>query len=163
MNRLRRMSQSKVNVLTGSLSAPILSDSRREGDLLGEKMDITDIQTNSGPHVLMKEIEIHFEGDGLLGIEFENRDGKAEVKGAMGGTVASEYIELLGQRSSLIDRISQNVKEFDALIMPTVPQIAPSLSEVSEDEDKYHRTNLAMLRTDSHQFAQWVCVKYSLP
>ena len=94
------MGQSKIGPhgLTGSVSEPALSDRRRRNSFLGgvnPSIDIKEIQTNSGPPVLMEEIAIHFEGDGLLGIVFENKDEIAVVKGTVCGTVASEYIELV--------------------------------------------------------------------
>lgn len=100
MEGLRRMSRSKIDVhgLTGSSSEPALSNRRRRNSFLGganPSIDIKEIQTNSGPPVLMEEIDIHFEGDGLLGIVFENKDEIAVVKGTVCGTVASEYIELV--------------------------------------------------------------------
>ena len=39
-------------------------------------------------------IEILFEGDGLLGIEWGNENGQLLVKDILFGTVANEYYEL---------------------------------------------------------------------
>ena len=94
------MSLSKIEPhgLTGSVSEPALADRRRRNSFLGgvkPSVDIKEIQTNSGPPVLMEEIDIHFEGDGLLGIMFENKAEITVVKGTACGTVASEYIELV--------------------------------------------------------------------
>ena len=39
-------------------------------------------------------IEICFEGDGILGIEWGNENGRLKVKDILAGTVANEYYEL---------------------------------------------------------------------
>lgn len=38
--------------------------------------------------------EIFFEGDGILGIEWKNENGRLTVKNILSGTVANEYYEL---------------------------------------------------------------------
>jgi hypothetical protein len=144
MNQLRRMSQSNVNALTHSLSAPVLRDSR--DDLLGEHMNITDIQTNSGPPVFMKEIDIHFEGDGLLGIEYENRDGKAVVKGSMDGTVASEYIELIPELIVIgYNRVDCSDMSYRALMI----KLVEAWSRSSEITIRFKGTHIVTMGDDS--------------
>ena len=39
-------------------------------------------------------VDIFFEGDGILGIEWKNEDGRLTVKNIMSGTVANEYYDL---------------------------------------------------------------------
>lgn len=94
MNRLRRMSSfSENHALKSSVSEPILG--RNSAMNYVEHLESMDtIKTNSGPPVMTKSTDIHFEGDGILGIEYENIDGKAVVVGIKPGTVSSEYMKL---------------------------------------------------------------------
>lgn len=48
-------------------------------------------------------------------------------------------------RRSLIERMAERTRGFDAIAMPTVPLVAPTLDELAGD-DEYGRTNLLMLR-----------------
>jgi aspartyl-tRNA(Asn)/glutamyl-tRNA(Gln) amidotransferase subunit A len=57
----------------------------------------------------------------------------------------ADYAILQKARASLCDRVAEKTKAFDALVMPTVPRIAPTLQELASDED-YGRINLLMLR-----------------
>jgi len=58
---------------------------------------------------------------------------------------ASDYITLCIARTDFIERVTAQCALFDALIMPTVPHIAPTIAEL-EDDDAYARANLLMLR-----------------
>jgi aspartyl-tRNA(Asn)/glutamyl-tRNA(Gln) amidotransferase subunit A len=58
---------------------------------------------------------------------------------------AADYIELLHARERIIRSVSKTTVQYDALIYPTVPTIAPPLAEFSDD-DFYHLNNLLMLR-----------------
>jgi aspartyl-tRNA(Asn)/glutamyl-tRNA(Gln) amidotransferase subunit A len=57
----------------------------------------------------------------------------------------ADYLALKQARASLIERVRPITAGFDAVIMPTVPIIAPLLSEVETDAD-YGRLNLLLLR-----------------
>jgi aspartyl-tRNA(Asn)/glutamyl-tRNA(Gln) amidotransferase subunit A len=61
---------------------------------------------------------------------------------------AAEYIDLLKQRASFIERVSQRIRKFDAVLMPTTPITAPALSDLTADED-YVRINGLALRNTS--------------
>jgi aspartyl-tRNA(Asn)/glutamyl-tRNA(Gln) amidotransferase subunit A len=58
---------------------------------------------------------------------------------------ATHYIELLRARADLIGRVSAVTSQFDALVMPTVPIVAPSLASL-EDEETFRIVNLLVLR-----------------
>ena len=58
---------------------------------------------------------------------------------------ASDYLELCQARHDFIRRVTAICAPFDALLLPTVPRIAPTFAEV-ETEDDYSRMNLLMLR-----------------
>ncbi|MGO2464124.1 MAG: amidase family protein, partial [Serratia proteamaculans] len=46
-------------------------------------------------------------------------------------------------------RVTAAVQGFDALLMPTVPMVAPTIAELEADEDAYFRINGAALRNPS--------------
>jgi len=56
-------------------------------------------------------IEIFFEGDGILGIEWGNEDGSLVVKDILSGTVANEYYEL--KKGLVVSKI--NDQEFEGI------------------------------------------------
>jgi aspartyl-tRNA(Asn)/glutamyl-tRNA(Gln) amidotransferase subunit A len=65
----------------------------------------------------------------------------------MGGKdmAAADYIELNQGRADLIRRIAAITQHYDALVMPTVPVIAPPLAALPA-EDPYRKVNLQVLR-----------------
>jgi aspartyl-tRNA(Asn)/glutamyl-tRNA(Gln) amidotransferase subunit A len=65
----------------------------------------------------------------------------------MKGRVQSDedYRVLLAARRSLIERMAKRTVEVDAMVMPTVPLVAPTLAELESDAE-YGRVNLLMLR-----------------
>lgn len=58
---------------------------------------------------------------------------------------AADYIDLLQRRAAWIQAVEQQLADFDAMIMPTVPVVAPTIAEL-QDDDVYHKTNLLILR-----------------
>ncbi|MGO1767294.1 amidase [Advenella sp. S44] len=58
---------------------------------------------------------------------------------------AADYIDLLHRREEWIQQLQTQLADFDAMIMPTVPVIAPTIAEL-RDEEVYHKTNLLLLR-----------------
>ena len=56
-----------------------------------------------------------------------------------------EYRTLQSARRSLIECMSKRAAEVDAMVMPTVPVVAPTLAELESDAE-YGRVNLLMLR-----------------
>ncbi len=58
---------------------------------------------------------------------------------------AADYIDLLQRRAQWIQQLQLQLADYDAMIMPTVPVIAPTIAEL-QDEEVYHKTNLLLLR-----------------
>ena len=58
---------------------------------------------------------------------------------------AADYIEMRRLRAHLIDRMRRVTQPFDALVMPTVPIVAPPMAAFAADDD-YVRLNLLLLR-----------------
>src|SRR2546421_466187 len=58
---------------------------------------------------------------------------------------AVDYVRLLDQRADLIARVDREAATVDALIMPTLPLVAPPIAAFSKDED-FWRLNARILR-----------------
>lgn len=58
---------------------------------------------------------------------------------------AADYITLHERRRRLIADVGVRAQDFDALLAPTVPVIAPLLADLATDE-RYHASNALMLR-----------------
>jgi aspartyl-tRNA(Asn)/glutamyl-tRNA(Gln) amidotransferase subunit A len=58
---------------------------------------------------------------------------------------AVDWIENLRVRGEMMKRFSTYMQNFDALIAPTTPIIAPPIAEM-EDDEKFRRANGLMLR-----------------
>ena len=58
---------------------------------------------------------------------------------------AADYIELIQGRADLIARVQAKVHDYDALVMPTVPIVAPTIAQFDSD-DIYAKLNVLSLR-----------------
>jgi aspartyl-tRNA(Asn)/glutamyl-tRNA(Gln) amidotransferase subunit A len=61
---------------------------------------------------------------------------------------AADYIRLTQARADFIRRVSAVTDEFDAMLMPTTPMVAPLISALKSDE-AYWRANMLALRNPS--------------
>ena len=59
---------------------------------------------------------------------------------------AADYIELLQLRERFVRTISAAASGYDAMLMPTTPDTAPTIAEASKDDESYFRLNGRMLR-----------------
>jgi aspartyl-tRNA(Asn)/glutamyl-tRNA(Gln) amidotransferase subunit A len=59
---------------------------------------------------------------------------------------AADYILLARLRAEVVAQFTDFVAPFDAVIMPTVPCVAPTIAEVNASSDDYVRWNLRLLR-----------------
>ena len=62
---------------------------------------------------------------------------------------AADYIEVLQSRESFIRTINAAASGYDAMLMPTTPDTAPTIAEVTKDDESYFRFNGRMLRNPS--------------
>ncbi|MCU4179937.1 amidase [Bosea sp. BH3] len=62
---------------------------------------------------------------------------------------AADYIELVQARAAFVAAMRAEVASFDALAMPTVPTVPPTIAELAEDDEAFTRVNLAMLRNST--------------
>jgi aspartyl-tRNA(Asn)/glutamyl-tRNA(Gln) amidotransferase subunit A len=59
---------------------------------------------------------------------------------------AADYIHLHTARREWIRQMESIMARFDALIMPTVPIVAPEISELEKSEESFFKTNALLLR-----------------
>lgn len=59
---------------------------------------------------------------------------------------AADYIDLLAARQAWIKRMTARLADFDAVLSPTVPIVAPAISELRDDDTEFFRVNGLLLR-----------------
>ena len=62
---------------------------------------------------------------------------------------AADYIDLLANRAQLMKRFARTNYEVDALIMPTVPRVAPRIDGLERNPEAFRLANGSMLRNTS--------------
>jgi len=62
---------------------------------------------------------------------------------------AADYIDMLQARARFVRTITSAAIGYDALLMPTTPDTAPTIAEVCRDDASYFRFNSRMLRNTS--------------
>jgi aspartyl-tRNA(Asn)/glutamyl-tRNA(Gln) amidotransferase subunit A len=66
-----------------------------------------------------------------------------------GAVTAADYIDLLATRARLMKRFARANYDIDALIMPTVPRIAPRIEGLERNPETFRMANGNMLRNTS--------------
>lgn len=61
----------------------------------------------------------------------------------------AKYKELLQLRERFVNTINAAATDYDAMLMPTTPDTAPTIAEASKDDESYFRLNGRMLRNTS--------------
>jgi Asp-tRNA(Asn)/Glu-tRNA(Gln) amidotransferase A subunit family amidase len=89
----------------------------------------------------------------LLGSKKESYDPRVAARIERGASMsARDYIELLLARRKWIDRMTQRLQGFDAVLSPTVAVVAPPISDIAPGaprDDAFFRTNALLLRNTS--------------
>ena len=62
---------------------------------------------------------------------------------------AADYIDLLAARRDWIGRMNRTLSQFDALLSPTVPLVAPPIRPLVESDEAFFATNALLLRNPS--------------
>ena len=62
---------------------------------------------------------------------------------------ASDYIDLLAARADWIAKMEGRLQGFDAVLSPTVPMVAPPVSNLLNDDTEFFRVNNLLLRNTS--------------
>lgn len=61
---------------------------------------------------------------------------------------AADYIDLLAARKAYIAGVTRRIRDFDAMLFPTVPIVAPAISELNNDQS-FTDQNLLVLRNST--------------
>ncbi len=59
---------------------------------------------------------------------------------------AADYIELQQTRAAWIASVEQRLQHYDAILMPTVPVVAPVIKDLEASDESYYKTNGLVLR-----------------
>jgi aspartyl-tRNA(Asn)/glutamyl-tRNA(Gln) amidotransferase subunit A len=59
---------------------------------------------------------------------------------------AADYLELLAAREAWKAGVEARIEGYDALLLPTVPVVAPAIADLSASDDVYYATNGLILR-----------------
>lgn len=59
---------------------------------------------------------------------------------------AADYVDLLQLRLALMQSANRRTARYDALLLPTVPIVAPALAEMESSDDTFFRVNAQLLR-----------------
>jgi aspartyl-tRNA(Asn)/glutamyl-tRNA(Gln) amidotransferase subunit A len=76
--------------------------------------------------------------------EYDPRVGKRVVLGR--DMPAADYVALGELRAAFIREVEALAAPFDAILMPTVPCIAPTIAEASAGDEEYFRWNFRIMR-----------------
>jgi aspartyl-tRNA(Asn)/glutamyl-tRNA(Gln) amidotransferase subunit A len=60
--------------------------------------------------------------------------------------LAADFVSLLRLRAAAIAEFAEAAAGFDAIVMPTVPCVAPTIAEASRSDEDYVRCNMRLLR-----------------
>ncbi|MSQ71036.1 MAG: amidase [Betaproteobacteria bacterium] len=91
--------------------------------------------------------QVHREALRARGDAFDPRVRARLLRGAeMSG---ADYIELRAHRLRLVAAFERVMREFDAVLCPTVPVLAPAMAPLEHDDGLFLRTNALILRNPS--------------
>lgn len=86
----------------------------------------------------------------LIATRAEDYDPRVSVRVLRGESqTAVDYITVLEERARYIADVGAELEGYDAIVMPTVPTVAPKIADLDADEQIYGDTNLLMLRNPS--------------
>jgi aspartyl-tRNA(Asn)/glutamyl-tRNA(Gln) amidotransferase subunit A len=102
--------------------------------------------------------DVYFKGGGVAGAEaaaihrpwadrIEEYDPRVGKRIALGNAMTgADYVELGQVRTAFVREMEALAAPFDAILMPTVPCVAPTIAEVDANDEAYFRWNLRALR-----------------
>jgi aspartyl-tRNA(Asn)/glutamyl-tRNA(Gln) amidotransferase subunit A len=79
--------------------------------------------------------------------EYDPRVARRILRGA--DMSAADYVDLVAARKRWIHGMEARLGEFDAVLSPTVPIVAPPIASVLTDDDEFFRVNNLLLRNTS--------------
>src|SRR4030095_10760937 len=88
---------------------------------------------------------IHSASEARIG-EYDPRVGKRVLLGK--SITASDYLALGDLRAVFIRDTEALCARFDAILMPTVPCVAPTIAQADASDEDYFRWNMRILRNN---------------
>lgn len=121
----------------------------------------SDAQIEEIPLEALGEVPVLLDKGGMLAVEAlavhrdriathsKDYDPRVRDRILLGGDLSgADYVQLVDKRADLIARVTRTVAPYDALILPTVPVVAPPFSAFAAD-DEYIRLNRLLLRNSN--------------
>jgi aspartyl-tRNA(Asn)/glutamyl-tRNA(Gln) amidotransferase subunit A len=102
----------------------------------------------------------YFKGGGIAGAEvvqvhkpyrarFGEYDPRVGKRISMGTTLTgADFVELLQLRAAFMQEIEAVAAPYDAIVMPAVPCVAPTIAETEASEEAYFRWNFRIMRNN---------------
>ncbi len=101
---------------------------------------------------------------GLLAAKGALYDPRVRVRIERGGSLgAADYIEVIRRRGLFQAQLGAVMAPYDAVIMPTVPIVAPTLAEIADDADFGRNQRAAAAQSDDRQFPGWLRTHGAVP
>jgi len=121
----------------------------REHGAQVEEIDIPEFDqlphiNRKGGFVCAEAWSVHRELIESKGDQYDPRVASRILRGK--GIDCADYIELLDTRQAWIAAVESRLERFDAVLMPTVPVVAPRIRDLVESEDLYFASNGLILR-----------------
>lgn len=63
------------------------------------------------------------------------------------GMTAVDYLDTLRERAEVVEAFARLTRDYDALLLPTAPIVAPPLAAFEGDDAFFHKTQMALLRS----------------
>ena len=83
---------------------------------------------------------------GLLASRGDGYDPRIRMRIARGEHMsAADYLDVVAARARLVASFDARTREFDCVVMPTVPIVPPRVADL-DDEREYNRVNMLILR-----------------
>ena len=113
---------------------------------LKELAEIADINSPAS-FAAIEAFAVHRE---LLRSQRQLLDPRVAMRIAGGEHVsAADYIVMCQRRRNWIERVEHGLRDFDAIICPTVPVVAPVLAELLHNDSAFFHANALLLRNPS--------------
>ncbi len=86
----------------------------------------------------------------LLAKDEARFDPRVSVRVKRGAQMpAADYIALLENRTEIRAKADASSRDYDAVLMPTTPIVAPPIAALSASDEAYHAANMLMLRNST--------------
>jgi aspartyl-tRNA(Asn)/glutamyl-tRNA(Gln) amidotransferase subunit A len=133
----------------GAAFAASLSKLSKAGALIAERavpaFDRQGEYFKGGGYAGAEAYHIHRAYEGRIA-EYDPRVGKRILMGK--SLSASDYLTLGDLRAQYIREVEALAAPFDAIVMPTVPCIAPTIAQTDASDEDYFRWNMRILRNN---------------